>query len=111
MGRVERRDPAVAEPGLRADDPRPGAGEDGVPTEPVGGGVDGAGDRDRLPAAAVGRRRGDVIAEQAALEQLGGVAAESPRQGAAARLHVADPDSGRCLGRRPGGGGQVAVQR
>ncbi len=70
--------------------PGPGPGDHRVPAEPVGGGVEGAGDRDRLVLAAVGRRGGDVAAEQAALAQLGDVAAERTRQRPSPGLHVAD---------------------
>ena len=91
--------------------PGPGAGDHRVPAESAGGGVEGAGDRDRLVLAAVGRRGGDVAAEQAALAQLGDVAAERARQGASPGLHVADLEPGRCLSRRPGRRRQVPVQR
>ena len=91
--------------------PGPGTDQGGVPAEAVGGGVEGAGHGQRLVLAAVGGRSRDVAAEQAALAQLGDVAAERAGQGAARRLHIAELQTGRGLGRGPGGRRQVPVQR
>ena len=91
VGAVEGCHAAVAQAGLGADDAWARADDRRVPAEAVGGGVERAGDRERLVLAAVGRRRRDVTAEQAALAQLGDVAAERAGQGAARRLHVAEP--------------------
>ena len=69
----------------------PGPGPTRATSQPSRrGGVERAGDRDRLVLAAVGGRRGDVAAEQPALAQLGDVAAERPRQRPSPGLHVAD---------------------
>ena len=91
----------------------PGAGtdQDRVPAEGAGRGVEGADRADRLVLAAVGGAGGDVAGEQAALAELGDVAGQRPRQRAARRLHVADPDPRPRLRRRPGRRRQVAVQR
>ena len=97
---------AVSEPMM------PGPGPTRTASQPSAvGGVEGADGAERLVLAAVGRGGGDVAAEQAALAQLGDVAGERARQGAAARLHVADPQPRRRLRRRPGRRRQVAVQR
>ena len=52
---------------------------------------------ERLVLAAVGGSGGDVAAEQAALAQLGDIAGERARQGAAPGLHVADLEPRRRL--------------
>ena len=74
--------------------PGPGPAIDRVPAELLAAASRAPGDRDRLVLAAVGGRGGDVAAEQAALAQLGDVAAERAGQGAARRLHVADLEPG-----------------
>ena len=112
VGAVEGGHAAVAELGVGADDPRAGADQDRVPAEGARRGVEGADRAERLVLAAVGRRRGDVAAEEAALAQLGDVAGEGPGQRAAAGLDVADPDPRPRLRRRPGGrarGGRAAA--
>ncbi len=102
--------------------PGPGPTSTASQSEPVSDGVERAGDAERLMLAAVGGRRGDMAAEQAAFAQNRHVAGERPRQGAAAGLDIADferpaqrlgglsaPD-GPGLRRRPRGRRQVPVQ-
>ncbi len=111
MGGVERRHPAVAEPGRRAEDPGARADDDRLPAEPARGRVEAADEADRLVLAAVGGAGGDVAAEQPALAQLGDVARQRARQRRAGALDEPEPQPRPRLRRGPGDRRQVAVER
>jgi hypothetical protein len=108
---VERRHPAVAEPGRRAEDPRPWADDDRLPPEPTGGRVEAAHEADRLVLAPVGGTGGHVAAEQAEVAKLADVARHRPRERCPGPLEEAHPQTRAGLRRRPGDRRQVSVQR
>ena len=110
MGRVQSGYATVAEAAVGADDAGARAGDDRVPPELAGGGVEGAGYGDRLVLTAVSRPGGDVAAEQVAFAQLSDIAAERARQRPSPGLHIANLQPRRSLRHRPDRRRQMTVQ-